>query len=173
MFLDDNQNVIGVSYSSPVMALSRSCDPSKVCLICRMSFAYSLFNMLLNTSMKIKGPISVQTRFKIADSMMAQSIPIQAIGPRPGHLKDVNLDMEGDVKTRPATPQSFLRKYVSRGSAVFVLAFKTNCHYFMQWYIVIMLMIYMVMGGGGDDKKGGAGTADAAAAGAPSDAPSS
>jgi hypothetical protein len=30
--LDDNNNVLGVSYSSPIVALPRPCDPNLVCI---------------------------------------------------------------------------------------------------------------------------------------------
>ena len=44
--------------------------------------------------------------------MTTQSVPMNAVGPRPGNFKDVNLGMEEDKTPKPQQ-QSFLRKYVS------------------------------------------------------------
>ncbi len=114
IFLDEHRNIIGVSYSSPAMALQRPCDPTKVSLSVVYVFLRRPYE---NCCLQVKDQINLQTRLKIADSMSAQAIPLQAIGPRPGNLKEIDLGSAEDGSMKPkAPPQTFLRKYVSINS---------------------------------------------------------
>jgi hypothetical protein len=90
MYIDTSKNVMGVSYSSPVIALSRPCDPSK-----------------------IKEPISFQTRIKFGEHMVAQVIPMQAFGQRPVNIpQNIKLNAEAEDTGHNAPPtKSFLQKY--------------------------------------------------------------
>lgn len=62
---------------------------------------------------QVKDQVPLQTRVKVVDSTPAQAIPLQAIGPRPGNLKDANLADAEDPAVAKPKQQSFLRKYVS------------------------------------------------------------
>mmetsp|Transcript_11133 Transcript_11133/g.15340 ORF Transcript_11133/g.15340 Transcript_11133/m.15340 type:complete len:243 (-) Transcript_11133:97-825(-) len=102
IYVDNTKNVTGVSYSTPAMALSRKCDSSK-----------------------IKDTINFQSRIKLGEETVTQTLPVQPQGPKPMYLNDVKLEALDDSKTNPP-PQSFLQKY---------------------WYIVVFLMVYMIIGG--------------------------
>jgi hypothetical protein len=67
--IDSNDNIASLVYSSPVAALSKQCDSSK-----------------------IKSSIALLTKLRIADTINAQTVPLQAIGPKPKLLQNVNVD---------------------------------------------------------------------------------
>lgn len=85
-----NSYVIGISYSSPIIALSRPCDPKK-----------------------ISSPQLFHTRIKIAEKVLAQIIPLQILAPRPPYLANMKLGLEDEEKAGGANPQnqSFLVRY--------------------------------------------------------------
>lgn len=97
IFVGPNRNVVGFSYSSPVIALSRSCDADKV----------SVPTMLLS-------------RIKVTEGETSMVVPIQAQGPKPmtlhavdtGPFLDENMKMHGSTQGQGgAANQSFLRRY--------------------------------------------------------------
>ena len=67
--MDKYENIISLVYSSPVAALSKPCD-----------------------STKVKSPTNLFTKIRIADPVNAQSVPLQAIGPEPGNLNHINVE---------------------------------------------------------------------------------
>ena len=91
LHLDNNDHIMGLSYSSPEMTISRSCDPSK-----------------------ITTPVTLSTRVKLAESDIAQIIPIQVFGPKPITMQNINFDAATDPTAAKAEAhQPFLVKYVS------------------------------------------------------------
>ena len=89
--LDNNDHIMGLSYSSPEMTISRSCDPSK-----------------------ITTPVTLSTRVKLAEPDIAQIIPIQVFGPKPITMQNINFDAATDPTAAKAEAhQPFLVKYVS------------------------------------------------------------
>lgn len=93
--MDKNDNVVSLVYSSPVAALSKQCD-----------------------SLKIKSSISLLTKLRVADVINAHSIPLQAIGPKPQSLQNVNLDIipiiDKDGKTVQPPPQQPQQSWIRR-----------------------------------------------------------
>jgi hypothetical protein len=89
---EGNSNVVGVAYSSPVIALPRPCDPTQ-----------------------ITAPFKFNTRVKVPETLFAMSIPVQAMGPKPPHLAKLNLEAaeEGVPGATAPKPKSFLERYVS------------------------------------------------------------
>eukprot|EP01041_Mallomonas_annulata_P007947 gene7947-16275_t len=83
---DKNDSIIGLEYSSPVIALPRPCDPEKV-----------------------TAPVIFQTTVKVADKQFAQSIPLNVIGTRPAHMQNIKIGTEDEKPN--AQSQSFLAKY--------------------------------------------------------------
>jgi len=96
IYLSVNHDVVGLAYSSPVIALPRPCDESKILL-----------------------PTVFHSRIKIADGEAAMVIPMQAQGPKPqimgsvdlGPYMDENGKMHGEKGQKAAEQQSFLRRY--------------------------------------------------------------
>ena len=97
VFLGPNQNVVGLSYSSPVIAFSRSCDHEKLAV-----------------------PTLLLSRIKVSEGESSMAIPMQAQGPKPhalmaldlGPFMDDNLKMHGEAGPGGSQQnQSFLRKY--------------------------------------------------------------
>mmetsp|Transcript_1916 Transcript_1916/g.4461 ORF Transcript_1916/g.4461 Transcript_1916/m.4461 type:complete len:244 (+) Transcript_1916:152-883(+) len=86
VYLDREQTIHGVSYSSPAGTISRECDPTK-----------------------LRDSLSFQTRIKVGESVPIQSIPLQAIGSRPANMQEVRLG-DGDASMKPPQ-QSFLQRY--------------------------------------------------------------
>mmetsp|Transcript_17359 Transcript_17359/g.16698 ORF Transcript_17359/g.16698 Transcript_17359/m.16698 type:complete len:240 (+) Transcript_17359:484-1203(+) len=86
LHLDNSNNIMGVSYSSPVMAISQVCD-----------------------STKFTAPVTFQTRMKISEVEVAQAVPLQAVGPKPITMNGVNFGAETDPSAKPQ--QSLLRQY--------------------------------------------------------------
>lgn len=86
--LDRNNVVVGLSYSSPIIALPRPCDPALV-----------------------KSTITFHTRVKHIDTMLAQSLPVTTPGAKPPTLQNVKLDIDKDATGAAQPQQSFLRKY--------------------------------------------------------------
>jgi len=86
--IDSNDNIASLVYSSPVAALSKQCDSSK-----------------------IKSSIALLTKLRIADTINAQTVPLQAIGPKPQLLQNVNvdtpttIDKDGNTVTPPPPQQ--------------------------------------------------------------------
>jgi len=62
LHLDKNDGVISVEYSSPVTALARPCDPSKVA-----------------------ESVTFQTKLKVADRLFVQSLPLNIVASVPGN----------------------------------------------------------------------------------------
>ena len=97
VYLGQNKNVVGLSYSSPVIALSRSCDPEKLAV-----------------------PTVLLSRLKVSQGESSMSVPMQAQGPKPqtlmnvdlGAFMDENLKMHGEKGPQGEQNQSFLRRYV-------------------------------------------------------------
>ena len=95
VFVGPNRNIVGLSYSSPVIALSRSCDPNKLAV-----------------------PTLLMTRLKVTEGETSMALPITAEGPKPHTLYHVDLGAYKDdnLKTVDKTQQaqgsqSFLRRY--------------------------------------------------------------
>jgi hypothetical protein len=96
VFLGPNRNVVGFSYASPVIALSRSCDPEK-----------------------LASPTMLLTRLKVSEGEPSMVVPLLAQGPKPhtlhmvdlGPFMDDNLKMHGDKNQQAQGNQSFLRRY--------------------------------------------------------------
>lgn len=92
LHLDNNDQIIGLSYSSPEIILSRSCDPSL-----------------------ITGPVPLQTRVKLAEPDVAQVIPIQVFGPKPQTMATIYFDAQTDptvqTKEQQQANQPFLTRY--------------------------------------------------------------
>ena len=57
-------------------------------------------------------PLGFTTRVRIAEKIISQVIPPNAVGPRPDYLAKVRLADTPDGNTEPAVPQSFVRRYV-------------------------------------------------------------
>lgn len=97
VYMGQNQNVVGLSYSSPVIALSRSCDPEKLAV-----------------------PTMLLSRLKVSQGEASMAVPLQAQGPKPptlmgldlGAFMDENLKMHGETGAQGQQNQSFLRRYV-------------------------------------------------------------
>mmetsp|Transcript_14868 Transcript_14868/g.22360 ORF Transcript_14868/g.22360 Transcript_14868/m.22360 type:complete len:236 (+) Transcript_14868:106-813(+) len=106
LHVDRDFNVVGIHYTSPVTALPRPCDPKKV---------------------PDNTPLAFYSKIKVIEAAPAQSIPIQAQGPRPPYLQNVKLGVEDVAEQKPAANQSFLFKY---------------------WYIVLPLVLITLFGGG-------------------------
>jgi len=87
VYMDSSDNIVGVSYSSPVGTIARECSAKQV-----------------------KDQINFQTRIKLGDTVAVQSIPLQSIGPRPAALQDKNLGTADDAEIKPKQ-QSFLQRY--------------------------------------------------------------
>ena len=68
--MDNSNNIVSLVYSSPVAALSKPCD-----------------------SLKVKSPTILLSKLRIADPVNAQTVPLQAIGPKPSILQNVNTDI--------------------------------------------------------------------------------
>eukprot|EP01035_Chromulina_nebulosa_P019148 gene19148-24987_t len=92
--LDDSEKfIIGLSYSSPMMAMARPCNPNKV-----------------------QSPQVIHTKLKIGEKTAAQLIPLNVLGPRPPQLKNVNFDTTDEnpndsQKQMETQNVSFLRRY--------------------------------------------------------------
>lgn len=79
-----------------------------------MKKSLSSFPMLifyLNRITKVIGEVVFQTRINIAVAEISQSVPLQALGPKPPTLSHINFGAEADPNAQPH--QSFLRQYVS------------------------------------------------------------
>lgn len=83
---DEFENIISLEYSSPVIALPRPCDAKK-----------------------ITAEIKFQTKVKVAETQIAQAVPLHPPGQRPPYLGDVKLDTE-DEKAKPQQ-KSFFAQY--------------------------------------------------------------
>lgn len=98
VFVGIRRNVVGFSYSSPVIALSRPCDAEA-----------------------ILAPITLLTRLKVTEGETSMVVPMQAQGPKPqilqgvdlGAYYDENMKMHGEKGPQAQGNQSFLRRYVS------------------------------------------------------------
>lgn len=94
--------MLGVSYSSPIVALPRPCDPSLI----------------------KAGSVQLHSRVRIAEAMMGQSLPLQVQGPKPAHLQNVQTEPivgdDGQPVAQKPPQQSFLRKYVSVSALSFL-----------------------------------------------------
>jgi len=113
LHMELDNSIVGVVYSSSraPSAIARACDPEKV-----------------------PKDLKFQSRMKVLDMAVSQSVPVIVTGPKPPHLKSVNFG-EGDTE-KTVVQQSFLRKY---------------------WYIILPLAVMLLTGGGGaDDGKGAA-----------------
>ena len=88
LHLDSSNNIVGVGYSSPVIALSRPCDPSA-----------------------LKSPTPLLTRFRAGEVHSGQSIPVQAIGPVPTVYGKVDVLAEVNGQPKPPVQKSFLQRY--------------------------------------------------------------
>lgn len=89
LHLDNNNHIVGVGYSSPVISssISKKCDTKLV-----------------------KIPSMLRTRLRVIESTSAQIVPVMAVGNKPFYLG--NIDLGSEVETKPQQPQqSFLRKY--------------------------------------------------------------
>jgi len=157
IFLGANRNIVGLSYSSPVIALSRSCDAEK-----------------------LVSPTMLMTRIKASEGETSMTVPVLAQGPKPhtlamvdvGAFLDDNLKMHGEKGQQAQGNQSFLRRYVSSLSAASLpillplhapidVHLKLTPHSsshptFAQWYIVVFLLIYFFMSDGGGEPSSGA-----------------
>jgi hypothetical protein len=80
--MDNSNNIISLVYSSPVAALSKPCD-----------------------SLKVKSPTILLSKLRIADPVNAQTVPLQAIGPKPAMLQSVNTDIPSVDKDGNPTEQ--------------------------------------------------------------------
>jgi hypothetical protein len=90
LYLDHSSTrVIGLDYSAAPSPMPRTCDADKVTL-----------------------PIVIQSKLKEADSIIAQVVPLIAVGPKPPTLNNVKVPGE-QTSNKPAQNQSFLFKYVS------------------------------------------------------------
>ena len=101
IYMDKNENIISLVYSSPVAALSKPCDATKV-----------------------KSPTNLLSKIRIADPVNAQSVPLQAIGPKPGNLNNINVeatvvDSDGNTVEQPQKPQ---QSWFRRNWYLFALA---------------------------------------------------
>ena len=105
--MSNSGDIIGISYTSPVIALPRPCDPKAVRIDIRFD------KQLLYTSDKISTPLSFTTRIRIAEKVISQVIPPNAAGPRPDYLAKVRLSDTPDGNIEPAVPQSYVRRYVN------------------------------------------------------------
>ena len=97
VYIGPNRNIVGFSYSSPVIALSRSCDADKLSV-----------------------PTIFLSRIKVTEGETSMVVPIQAQGPKPmtlhavdtGPYLDENMKMHGNTQGQGgAANQSFLRRY--------------------------------------------------------------
>ena len=117
LHMELSNNIVGIVYTSRAhSAIARACDPSKV-------------------PMQLK----FQSRMKVLDIAVSQSVPVIVTGAKPPNLKNVNFG-ESDMEKPAEASQSFLRKY---------------------WYIVLPLVIFYFTGAGGaapEDDKAKAGT---------------
>ena len=59
---------------------------------------------------KVIAEVMFQTRINVAEVEVAQSVPLQALGPKPMTLSHINFGVDADPNAQP--PQSFLRQYV-------------------------------------------------------------
>lgn len=120
--LSDSGRIVGIIYTSPAIhGIGRTCD-----------------------SKKVPSPLQLKTKVKIADKVVAQTVPLQAVGPRPAHLSRVDLgaSVDGSDPAAKAKSQSFIMQY---------------------WYIVLPIAIIALMGGGEEPpKKEGASSSGAA-----------
>lgn len=89
LYLDvNNSNVIGITYSSPVIALQRPCDATKI---------------------KTQ-TLSFHSRIKLAENVIGQTVPLQVLAPRPLNLQKVKLGTEEEQKSEIQN-QTFLQRY--------------------------------------------------------------
>ena len=113
LHLDNNDQVIGLSYSTPDIILSQSCDPNL-----------------------IVGPVPLQTRVKLAEPDVAQTIPIQVFGPKPQTMASVFFDAGTDPTVQTKEQQQANQPFLSR-----------------YWYIIVPTGVYLLLtslNGGGD-----------------------
>lgn len=91
LHMDRGGHIIGLHYTSPVIALPRACNPKKI---------------------PSDKDLKFQTNLRILEPTTAGVIPVQAQGPRPPTLAHVKLNIE-DVSEagKPEADQSFMRKY--------------------------------------------------------------
>lgn len=100
LYLDhSDMRVIGLDYSAAPSPMPRTCDAEKVTL-----------------------PIVIQSKLKEADAVIAQIVPLIAVGPKPPTLVNVKVPGE-EAGNKPAQNQSFLFKY---------------------WYIVLPLVVWFL-----------------------------
>lgn len=84
-------NIVGMHYTSPVVALSRHCNPKKIANDMGINF---------------------QTKIHVVEPVTAQVIPAKEKGPRPPTLANVKLNVDDVAEnSKPEANQSFLRKY--------------------------------------------------------------
>lgn len=124
LHLSADDNVVGLVYSSPTPAtISRACDPSKV-----------------------PATVKFLTKAKVAERLVSQAVPLQALGPRPPVLNGVNIGAaDSNAEAKPAK-QTILGQY---------------------WYIILPLAFLVFFGGGEEPaKKGATPTAASSAAAA-------
>ena len=109
--------LVGLVYSSPVSAsIARTCNPQKI----------------------PSSGVPLKTKVYVAEKIVAQSIPLQAQGPRPIHLSKVNLGASVDANNPGASQKkSFFMQY---------------------WYIILPIAVIALMGGGDEPPKKGGGT---------------
>lgn len=67
----------------------------------------------------MKDTVTLQTRYKIADTIVTHSVPLQAVGPRPSYLQNVKIGTDEDAQIKQQG-QSFLGKYVRISSDYFM-----------------------------------------------------
>ena len=109
--------LVGLGYASPISAgIARTCDPKK-----------------------IASNLPFKTKISVAEKSVAQSIPLQAKGPRPVHLSKSDLGAAAVDSDKPggSQRQSFLMQY---------------------WYIILPIAVIALIGGGEEPKKKGEGT---------------
>ena len=137
---DNNDNIMGLSYSSPTMAISQQCNADKVRLSAMTqrtlwsSWPHYLINRL---TYQITSEVVFQTRITVATVEEAQPVPLQALGPKPMILNHINFGAEADPNAQPA--QSFLRQYVNLAKP-YIHPFKCNwaeaCLYLTSHHII-------------------------------------
>lgn len=124
--VDASFNVIGLSYSSPVIALPRPCEPNKVALtllhvLILLIVCYGALTIALREPanfypiyiLQLKDPTLFHTRLRITEALPAQVVPLQATGQRPNYMNNVKEIVDGVEQPAGGQPQqSFLQKYV-------------------------------------------------------------
>jgi hypothetical protein len=70
--------------------------------------------------------VALQTRIKIADVTIAQVVPLQALGPKPVNMQNINFEEEVGADGMPPPPKTFTQRYVSK---LFIPLILTVCKY--------------------------------------------